>query len=102
MRYDWRFVTLGFLSVGLAILGSVKGWPIGLWGTPGLFGLGCLIQGIFRADRFTDDVALGPEWKRTDERFIDTSTGEMMEVRYNVKTGARKSVPYRDPGTGAI
>ena len=35
------------------------------------------------------------EWQMTGERFIDNSTGKLMEVRYNPKTGERDYVEVK-------
>jgi hypothetical protein len=36
-------------------------------------------------------------WQRTDERFVDPSSGRLMEVRYNPDTGERDYVDVDTP-----
>ena len=42
------------------------------------------------------DQARGP-WQRTGERFVDPSSGRLMEVRYNPDTGERDYVDADTP-----
>lgn len=59
-----------------------------------------LIQGIvviaallFERGRYQPQVTKSGEWQETEERFVDPSTGQLMKVRYNPRTGARDYVP---------
>ena len=40
-------------------------------------------------------------WEATGERFVDPTTGELMEVRYNPATGERDYVPIDQSGSEA-
>ena len=45
---------------------------------------------LFERGRYKPTVSTDKEgWQRTGERFIDTTSGKTMEVRYNPKTGER-------------
>jgi len=59
-----------------------------------------LIQGIvvlaailFERGRYQPPLTQGGDWQETEERFVDPSTGKLMKVRYNPRTGAREYLP---------
>jgi hypothetical protein len=41
------------------------------------------------------DAPPGPDWVKTDERFVDPSTGEILDVWFNPKSGERAYVRAR-------
>ena len=51
---------------------------------------------LFERGRYRPTAAPGSRWEETGERFVDPSTGQLMKVRYDPKTGARDYVPVRD------
>ena len=52
-----------------------------------------IISLVFERKRYKTDQKTKDGWIRTKERFIDHSTGKLMEVFYNPKTGERS---YRE------
>lgn len=67
-------------------------------GTPFFLGGLCILLAIvFEARRYRGAApSSGSEgadaWQKTDERFVDPSTGKRMSVRYNPQTGERDYV----------
>jgi hypothetical protein len=61
-----------------------------------LLGAGLLLGVLLEASRYRARARAG-RWERTSERFIDPTTGRMMEVRYDPETGERQ---YVDVGPG--
>ena len=47
-------------------------------------------------------TALPSGFRRTDERFLDPSTGVLMRVWFDEATGERRYVPEPDPGRGRV
>jgi hypothetical protein len=59
---------------------------------------------LFERGRYQPQVTESGEWQETEERFVDPSTGQLMKVRYNPRTGARNYVPadsLRNPPAGS-
>jgi hypothetical protein len=44
------------------------------------------------------DMPPGPDWLRTEERFIDPTTGETLDVWYHPRNGERACVRARSMG----
>ncbi len=42
------------------------------------------------------DAPPGPDWQKTEERFVDPSSGEMLEVWFHPRSGARAYVRSRE------
>lgn len=51
-----------------------------------------IVGTLFEKKRYKAKSLQKTGWKRTDERFIDQTSGKLMEVRYNAKTGERDYV----------
>ncbi len=49
-----------------------------------------LVGIIFEKNRYEPKSGAKVGWRPTNERFIDQSSGKLMEVYYNPKTGERK------------
>lgn len=60
----------------------------------GLFGALILLGTLFER-RYRTHRAAGSAWESTAERFIDPTSGKLVEVRYNPQTGERA---YIDAG----
>ncbi len=57
----------------------------------GVFGALVLI-GTFFEGRYRSHRATGSGWETTAERFVDPTSGKLVEVRYNPQTGERAYV----------
>ena len=80
-------------AVVLATLGV--GSPIVLY----LFVNGVIVIAalLFERGRYRPRVTASGPWQDTAERFVDPTTGQLMQVRYNPQTGARDYVPVNPP-----
>lgn len=89
----------GVLCLGIALLAlaaaialaAPPAWPAavecGIFG--GLIVVGTLLEKRYRSQR----AASGDGWQTTGERFLDPSTGQFTDVRYNPQTGERSYEP---------
>ncbi len=77
---------LGLLG-GLLLIadGDPAGRPLAVWS--GLLLLAVLLE---RWRYRTARGALGPDWVRTEERFVDPESSQTMRVFYNPRTGERR------------
>lgn len=57
----------------------------------GVFG-GLILIGTFFEGRYRTRRATGSGWQTTAERFVDPTSGKLVEVRYNPQTGERAYV----------
>lgn len=83
--------------IGLAALGFVVFCMLGLVVHPAFFyeafgALVVLVAALFEARRYRARVSSSAGWQETDERFVDPTTGRLMRVRYNPRTGERDYV----------
>jgi hypothetical protein len=78
-------VTAGLLLVGLILPGLIV---FAIWAAIAALGL------AFERFRYKPalDAPQGPGWERTEERFIDPSSGETLTVYYHAATGKRAYV----------
>jgi hypothetical protein len=78
-------VTAGLLLVGLVLPGL---FVFAVWAAIAALGL------AFERFRYKPvlDAPQGEGWERTDERFVDPSTGETLTVYYHPATGKRAYV----------
>lgn len=88
--------------VGLAALAFVVFCALGVLVHPAFFyeAFGAavvLLAALFEARRYRARVSGAAGWQDTEERFIDPTTGRLMRVRYNSRTGERDYVES-DPG----
>jgi hypothetical protein len=70
---------VGYAAFQLAVLGA-------------LILIGTFFEGRYRARR-----AAGSGWETTGERFVDPTSGKLVEVRYNPQTGERAYVDAGGP-----
>jgi hypothetical protein len=77
------------VGVGLIACGvHVPGWQVLVIGTLILIGT------LFERWRYRHVVQpSNGQWQRTDERFLDPSTGDPVEVLFDPRTGERRYVP---------
>ena len=81
------FIVLGaLLSLATHVLGA------GIWLL--VVGLVVVLAVAFERRRYKPilDVAPGPGWVPTGERFVDEETGAVVVVHYNARTGQRAYV----------
>jgi hypothetical protein len=87
--------------VGAAVLFAllhVSIWPVLYLVVNGGVILGAL---LFERRRYRPALSKGRgEWEETGERFLDPSSGQLMQVRYNATTGERDYVPVGPPHAG--
>ena len=76
-------------AILLAIGGIITGLVVYLF-VNGAIVLAAL---LFERGRYRPSVNPDGPWQETAERFVDPTTGQLMKVRYNPKTGARDYVP---------
>jgi hypothetical protein len=62
----------------------------------GIFGI-LILAGTFFEKHYRERRIAGSGFEKTDERFVDPTTGKLVEVRYDPSTGERA---YVDPGGG--
>jgi hypothetical protein len=51
-----------------------------------------LLAALFEARRYRARSSSGGGWQDTEEKFVDPTTGRLMRVRYNPRTGERDYV----------
>ncbi len=83
---------VAFVLSGIALfLGSYYLWPLGSeWF---IIGAIVLVAVIFESSRYRPKIdrnAAG--WEATGERFVDPTSGKLLEVRYNPTSGERDYV----------
>jgi len=81
----------------LAIIGAIVLAAIGV-GAGIIFyvfiqGAIVIVALLFERGRYQPTVTPDGPWQDTEERFVDPSTGKLMKVRFNPKTGSRDYVP---------
>jgi hypothetical protein len=87
-------LAFGLVLLGAGLVDAVLGWP----GMPsgGLIVTGALITlAVLLERRFykpLDSSRPGPEWTRTEERFIDPETDKKVTVYTRTGTGERRYV----------
>jgi hypothetical protein len=83
------------LAFGLVTLlqGSPGGWPPTVIGS--FLVLGVIFERI--AYKPVDRAPAGPDWRATEERFVDPTTGATLTVFVKASTGERR---YVDEGVG--
>jgi hypothetical protein len=90
-----------FIYAGLSLIGGYLLWQQ-TKGTSNLLGAIYLLFNAvvvilslkFEKKRYkTKNTVLNSDWKETKERYIDSSSGKLMQVYYNPKTGERS---YRE------
>jgi hypothetical protein len=87
----------GVLAVAGAVLLALAGIITGL--VFYLFANGAIVIAalLFERGRYHPAVSPDGPWQETAERFVDPTTGALMKVRYNPRTGARDYVPVEPP-----
>ena len=80
-------IVLAIAVPGPGWVGAVQCWIFG-----GLILIGTLLEMRYHSRRSTP----GAGWQTTGERFIDPTTGQLTQVRYNPATGERAYDPI-DP-----
>jgi hypothetical protein len=85
--------------IGVAAVAFVVFCVLGVVVHPALFyeafgALVVLLAALFEARRYRARVssAGAAGWQNTDEKFVDPTTGRLMQVRYNPRTGERDYV----------
>ena len=84
------FIIGGVLVAAALALAALRCFPaagmLALWATVLLVGL--LIE-RWRYKKLADRPP-GPDWQRTDERFVDPETGKLVTVYFHPATGERR------------
>lgn len=83
----------GVLAIVVGILLLAAGIGLGIVGYLLIQGIVVLAALLFERGRYQPRVTRSDDWQDTEERFVDPSTGQLMKVRYNPRTGARDYVP---------
>ena len=82
----------GLFAAGALVLAALRCYPpasiLALWAAILLVGL--LIE-RWRYKKLTA-AAPGPDWQRTDERFVDPETGKLVTVYFHPATGERRYI----------
>jgi hypothetical protein len=96
-------VTLRRAVLGLGVLALLLGVALVVEGAASLGGIQLIILGLIavlgvllEAGRYRGRPGPG-RWQSTGERFVDPTTGRLMEVQYDPDTGERR---YVDVGPG--
>ncbi len=79
------------LSGATLFLGSYYLWPLGSeWF---IIGAIVLVAVIFESSHYRPKIdRSAPGWEPTGERFVDPTSGKLLEVRYNPASGERDYV----------
>jgi hypothetical protein len=85
------------VGIGLIVRGVyVPGWQALVTGAIVLIGT------LFERWRYRNiEKASNGRWQRTDEQFIDPTTGEPVEVMFDPRTGERRYVAGKSPSPPA-
>ena len=85
---------LACIGIGLIAYGVyAPGWQVLV------IGLIVLIGTLFERWRYRRiEEASNGQWQRTDERFIDPTTGDPVEVMFDPRTGERRYVAGKSRG----
>jgi len=82
----------GLLAAGALALAALRCFPpaglLGIWAAILLVGL--LIE-RWRYQKLSA-APPGPDWQRTDERFVDPETGKLITVYFHPPTGERRYI----------
>ena len=78
------------LALAAFVLAGLRCYPpagiVGFWA---LIFLGGLLVERWRYKPLADRTP-GPDWQRTDERFVDPETGKLVTVYFHPRTGERR------------
>jgi hypothetical protein len=69
---------------------------LAIWGA--VIALAVLVWFVFRSDGYKRqplDAPPGPDWEPTNERFVDPSSGETLDVWFHPPSGERAYVRMR-------
>ncbi|HEY9287917.1 MAG TPA: hypothetical protein VIT43_07840 [Candidatus Dormibacteraeota bacterium] len=83
----------GVLAIVCGILLLAAGIGVGIVIYLLIQGIVVLAALLFERGRYRPTVTQSGDWQETEERFVDPSTGQLMKVRYNPRTGVRDYVP---------
>lgn len=83
----------GVLAIVAGILLLAAGIGVGIVIYLLIQGIVVLAALLFERGRYQPRITESGDWQETEERFVDPSTGQLMKVRYNPRTGARDYVP---------
>ena len=82
----------GLFAAGALVLAMLGRFPpaamLAVWAA--IFLIGLLIE-RWRYKKL-DAAAPGPDWQRTDERFVDPETGKLVTVYFHPPTGERRYI----------
>jgi hypothetical protein len=82
----------GLFAAGALVLAALRSYPpasiLAIWAAILLVGL--LIE-RWRYKKLTA-APPGPDWQRTDERFVDPETGKLVTVYFHPATGERRYI----------
>ena len=80
---------LGWLAVGLwVMLVDAAGWPMLIF--PAIIVAGIVFERVNYRGNASDKT--DPNWRPTNERFLDDATGRPITVWFNAATGERRYV----------
>ena len=82
-------VAIGVACIAGAVFLAHQLWFLAL--ELGVFG-GLVLIGTFFEGRYRGHRASGGGWQDTSERFVDPTSGKLVEVQYNPQTGERAYV----------
>jgi hypothetical protein len=94
-------IALGVVYLAVAVFLLARQVLLGLAAYLALGGVVLLAALLLERHRYRPPVdhARGP-WQPTGERFVDPTTGRLVEVRYNPDTGERAYVPADEAAPG--
>lgn len=94
-------IALGMVYLAVAVFLLTKQVLLGLAAYLALGGVVLLAALLLERHRYRPrvDHASGP-WQPTGERFVDPTTGRLVEVHYNPETGERAYVPADEAAPG--
>jgi hypothetical protein len=86
------YVIGGLFAAGALTLAAFRCFPAAFWlaGWAVILLVGLLIE-RWRYKRLSA-APPGPDWQRTDERFIDPETGKLVTVYFHPATGERRYI----------
>jgi hypothetical protein len=88
----FRIVLIGVVGVGLVVSLLLTVFANRVF-IQGVVGCAVLLAGLlFEARRYGQRFAGARQWQLTDEKFIDPTTGHLMQVRFDPQTGDREYI----------
>ena len=88
-------IAIGTVLLAAVAVASLLGAPARAMLVPGVFAALLLVGTLFERRHYkplADEPPTGPGWRPTEERFADPTSGALITVYHNARTGERRYV----------